>query len=257
MRLLLHMLLSWRRAPLTIAGCLLSFQALIRDWRTKWSEGTGGVSDAHFPFGFFQLNSCDRAGEEESRSKPPHLIPTNWSYQNPKNTPGYKDPLGSWKATTTSSACTAGQPRGTPCRGQGDGFPSVRWAFTQSLALRNTFQAVIVDTPSAYGSVHSPFKQPAGSRLARAGLAKIYNLSQFGAVDPAVASVKVQATWRLAVAVKLRKLGAKGIEPPRAAAGFELLCDDQVAARRSPHPPSPFCHSSRCFSSAGEGVSAF
>ena len=203
-----------------------SMQALVRDWRRNWSEGTGGASDAEFAFGWFQLNSCYRAGEEESRTTPPQLIPTNWSYQNPKLTSGHGE-FGEW-TPCGCAAVTPKPPRGTPCRGQGAGFPSVRWAFTQSLALRKTFQAVILDTPSAYGSVHSPYKQPAGSRLARAGLATIYNLSRFGAVEPRLASVQVQATWRLAIAIKLRGLGATGIEAPRAAAGFELLCSDMI-----------------------------
>ena len=34
-----------------------SFQAMIEDWRAKWVEGTGGVNDPAFPFGWAQLNS--------------------------------------------------------------------------------------------------------------------------------------------------------------------------------------------------------
>ena len=57
--------------------------------------GIDGASDAEFAFGWFQLNSCYRAGEEESRTTPPQLIPTNWSYQNPKLTSGHGE-FGEW-----------------------------------------------------------------------------------------------------------------------------------------------------------------
>lgn len=201
------------------------FQAMIQDWRRQWHNGTAGASDPEFAFGWIQLNSCNRAIAEESRTEPPVLLPTKWSYQNPAVVPGFADPLGEWKATTTSSSCTQGEPRGTPCKGQGDGFPSIRWAFTQSLELDNTFQAVIVDTPSAYGSVHSPFKQPVGSRLARAALAAIYHMKEFAASP----MVKAVAATAAAVEVTLDGLGVDGrIEPPRAAAGFELLGNDGI-----------------------------
>ena len=199
---------------------------MIRDWRDQWHIGTAGASDPAFGFGWVQLNSCDRAVWEESRTVPAVPVRTNWSYQNPAVDPGPSgdDPLGAWRPTSTTSSCKRGQPRGTPCRGQGDGFPSVRWAFTQSLVLKNTFQAVIVDTPSAYGSVHSPFKQPAGSRLARGALSTIYNMTGFD-TSPTVKHVALTAS--AGVVVTLTGLGAGGrIEPPRAAAGFELLCKD-------------------------------
>jgi hypothetical protein len=209
---------------------LCGFNAMIDDWREQWHVGTGGASDLAFPFGWLQLNSCFRAVWEESRTQPPVPIATNWSYQNPKVQPGaVDDPLGEWRPTQSTSSCSPSQPRGTPCRGQGDGFPSVRWAFTQSLARVNqSFQAVILDTPSAYGSVHSPFKQIAGSRLARAALATIYGLSD--GVSPfvtAVTRVVLDATSSV-VKVSLGGLGPGGIEPPRSAAGFELLCKDDV-----------------------------
>jgi hypothetical protein len=58
-------------------------------------------------------------------------------------------------------------------------FQSIRLAQTATLALENTFQAVIIDTPVQSGSVHSPYKQPVGSRLARGGLAVGYGLTQY------------------------------------------------------------------------------
>jgi hypothetical protein len=70
-------------------------------------------------------------------------------YINPSPaSPDASDPLGQWSA----------------------GFPSIRNAESQTLALANTFQAVIVDTPVASGSVHSPWKQQVGARMARGAL---------------------------------------------------------------------------------------
>ena len=173
-----------------------------------------------------QLNSCFRAGWEESRTTPPVPINTSsWAYSNPPVQPGDEDPLGSWRG---SQRCPCSMlpppqtcPRGTPCQGQGDGFPSVRWAFESALATENTFQATVLDTPSAYGSVHSPYKQPAGSRLARAALATAYGMPS---TNPTVAEVQVEATD---VVVKLAGLGSEGIEL-RSKTGFELLGADGV-----------------------------
>ena len=140
---------------------------------------------------------------------------------------GFEDPLGMWRATPPCPCEKASPPcpRGTPYQGQGDGFPSVRWAFTQSLALPNTFQAVALDTPSAYGSVHSPYKQPVASRLARAALAAVYGDAEHAAVSPHVVGVALVNT--VAVNVTLGGLGTPGIEL-RAPLGFELLCQDDV-----------------------------
>lgn len=128
-----------------------SFQAMVKDWRRKWYAGTSQATSPSFPMGWVQLNSCNRAVWEESRTTPAAPFPTNWSYDNPPAHPTEGDPLGAWRPVQPSTCTTC--PRGTPHRGQGDGFPSVRFAFTQSLALPNTFQAVVLDTPSAYGSV--------------------------------------------------------------------------------------------------------
>ena len=50
--------------------------------------------------------------------------------------------------------------------------------------MPKTFQAVIIDTPVASGSIHSPFKQPVGRRLARGALAVGYGMASAHAVDP-------------------------------------------------------------------------
>lgn len=119
-----------------------SFQAMIKDWRAKWSQGTNGLTDPDFPFGWAQLNS-------DGSAQPIPYPPVN-------NKSGFEDPLGAWNA----------------------GFPSIRLAEQNTLALPNTFQAVIIDTPVASGSVHSPYKQPAGARLVRGALATAYDTQQ-------------------------------------------------------------------------------
>merc|ERR1712060_497137 len=54
-----------------------------------------------------------------------------------------------------------------------------RWAQTQSLsAVPNSFQAVVLDTPSPSGAIHSCFKQQVGARLARGALAKAYGRNE-------------------------------------------------------------------------------
>ena len=36
-----------------------SFNAMIRDWRLKWHDGTGGTTDLTFPFGWSQVRSSE------------------------------------------------------------------------------------------------------------------------------------------------------------------------------------------------------
>jgi hypothetical protein len=116
---------------------------MITDWRAKWTAGTGGATDAEFPFGWSQLNSD---GNPYVWSDGATTAATNTS----------TDPLGKWSG----------------------GFRAIREAESQTLALANTFQAVIIDTPVTSGSVHSPFKQPAGDRLLRGALAVSYGMPQ-------------------------------------------------------------------------------
>ena len=120
-----------------------SFPAMITDWRSKWTEGTGGTTDPEFPFGWAQLNSNGRATVWRENSSEP-------------NQPGVQDPLGIWNS----------------------GFTGIRLAEDSTLALPNTFQAVILDTPVASGSIHSPYKQVPGDRLTRGALAVAYDQPQ-------------------------------------------------------------------------------
>jgi hypothetical protein len=48
----------------------------------------------------------------------------------------------------------------------------------QQASLPRTFMAVLLDTPVASGSIHSPFKQPAGDHLARGALDAAYGIPQ-------------------------------------------------------------------------------
>ena len=86
----------------------------------------------------------------------------------------------------------------------------------------------MLDTPSAYGSVHSPFKQPAGARLARAALAVAYNQSGYiGAdrVDPGVDSIAMDLDNQT-ITLRLKGLGKDGIElrgNNKGQTGFEVL----------------------------------
>jgi sialate O-acetylesterase len=116
---------------------------MIKDWRAKWTQGTSGNTDPEFAFGWAQLNSCSNA--------------THWIENATADpTPGLEDPFGMWNR----------------------GLQSIRLAQDATLALPSTFQAVILDTPVASGAIHSPYKQPAGARLARGALNLVYGSPQ-------------------------------------------------------------------------------
>ena len=53
-----------------------ALQSLVADWRQQWHAGTGGASDASFPFGWFQLNACNRAVWEVRNSMFPCFVLT-------------------------------------------------------------------------------------------------------------------------------------------------------------------------------------
>ena len=160
---------------------------MINDWRSKWSAGTGGTTDAAFPFGWSQLNSNSRAQV--------------WTLggTTPLNSRDPADPLGKWAA---------------------HGFQAIRLAEDETLALPNTFQAVILDTPMADGSIHSPYKQAAGSRLARGALATAYGTPQ---PYPTVASIALDSAGKN---VKLVLGGGGSGLVIRQQFGFEILGSD-------------------------------
>jgi len=124
---------------------LCSFPAMVKSWRQLWMQNSG--SSIEPAFGWVQLNSYGSPDGPRGHSGMPGGQPL-------RN--GSEDPLGAWSA----------------------GFPSIRWAQTQSLkAIANSFQAVVLDTPSPSGAIHSCFKQQVGSRLARGALATAYGRS--------------------------------------------------------------------------------
>jgi hypothetical protein len=148
-----------RPPTLTFPGRAFLFDcraaALIRDWREQWLAATDGATDEAFAFGWGQLNSCGGPAEVGCGYQ------TNWTagaLTPAVNTTLGQDPLGEWS-------------------GLGE-FCAVRLAQDKSLALPQTFQAIILDTPAASGSVHSPYKQAAGARLARGALATAYGYPQ-------------------------------------------------------------------------------
>lgn len=160
---------------------------MINDWRLKWHQGTNGQTDAVFPFGFAQL------GPEGTK-------------------PNFNQPLDDPRFGAYSNHF---------------GYAGLRWAQTAGYGyvpnplMPNTFMATIIDTPKPDGNVHTPFKQPAGSRLARAGLRVAYGLS-FDTSAPRVQSItRVQDS----IVVKLFQLGTGGLEI-RNKTGFEVLVND-------------------------------
>ena len=101
------------------------------------------------------------------------------------------------------------------------GFQSIRLAQSSTLALENTFQAVIIDTPVQSGSVHSPYKQPVGSRLARGGLAIGYGMTEYTEnANPVAQSATLSGT---SVTVTVAGTGASGLTVTTGSKGFEVL----------------------------------
>ena len=97
----------------------------------------------------------------------------------------------------------------------------IRYAQDNTLAsVANTFQAVIIDTPVASGSIHSPFKQPVGRRLARGGLAVAYGMQGLHEVHPYVQTATLSGG---SVLIKIGGLSSDGITATVGSYGFEVL----------------------------------
>lgn len=176
---------------------------MIADWREKWLHGTDGQTDATFPFGFVQLNSVGNAT----------------TYDNPPAATG-NDPF-------------------SPIFG----YAGLRWSqtagygYVPNARMPNVFMATSVDTPDrpfpftgingvfdAGFNVHSPFKQPTSSRLARAGLVVAYgvNSSVVDTVGPLPLDVSpVSANGD--VVVTLQAIGDAGGIELHSTQGFETL----------------------------------
>jgi len=176
-----------------------SFPAMIEDWRAKWHALTDNATARHFPFGWAPLqcaglsapqptvqcaSPCDQAQLNSDGTGRQDY--TNRTF-NPPHPPAN---CGRGCAPACSGECLGAAaarrfcrpPEGPPRRmsrdvsgtrrvgryhewgDYGNGFTGLRYAQSAALRVRNTFQAVIIDTPVASGSIHSPFKQPVGLR---------------------------------------------------------------------------------------------
>jgi len=180
-----------------------SFPAMIEDWRAKWHALTDNATARQFPFGWAQLNS-DGTGRQDY---------TNRTF-NPLHPPAN---CGRGCAPACSSECLG---RYHEWGDYGNGFTGLRYAQSAALRVRNTFQAVIIDTPVASGSIHSPFKQPVGRRLARGALAVAYGRKELHAADPVATGAVLRAG---AVEISVGGLGRGGLMAAIGARGFEVL----------------------------------
>eukprot|EP00051_Salpingoeca_urceolata_P010217 m.124636 g.124636 ORF g.124636 m.124636 type:complete len:129 (-) comp16626_c0_seq2:351-737(-) len=72
-------------------------------------------------------------------------------------------------------------------------------------------------------SVHSPYKQPVGQRLARGGLSVAYGMHDVAAVAPVAVSAAIQGT---SVVVQLGGVGPGGLTVHQGAQGIEVLGGD-------------------------------
>jgi len=148
----------------------------------------GGATDANFPFGFVQLNSYGAPDGPRAHPKAAAAPLNN----------GTADPFGTWAP----------------------GFPSLRWAQTQSLGVvPNSFQAVVLDTPSPSGAIHSCFKQAVGARLARGALATAYGRTHLQS-NAALGTARRSGDNEVVVSVVGNVGGALDVRSPL---GFEVL----------------------------------
>ena len=107
------------------------------------------------------------------------------------------------------------------------GFPGIRWAqsagygYNPNPAQPNTFQAVILDTPASDGGIHSPFKEAAGARLARASLVQAYGRKDITPV-PVLGGVSARTTAGT-VTVAIKNSGKGVVLHTDGSVGFEAL----------------------------------
>ena len=173
---------------------------MIADWRQQWHASTGGQTDKTFPFGFVQLNSIGNGSV----------------YDNPVDPSDNADNLS-----------------------PSFGYAGLRWSqstthgYAPNPAQPNVFMATSLDTPDkpfAYTgingvhdpgfNVHSPYKQPVGARLARAGLVHAYGES-LDTASPYFSSVTKNGSNAI---VTFSDCGSPGVVlPPSTTRGFEIL----------------------------------
>lgn len=179
-------------------GYNCSFPALVSDWRAKWHEGTDGASALDAPFGWVQLNSFGAAARYGVDVP---VAPASLNEYGPFN---------AWAP----------------------GFPGIRLAQATTLALPRSFMAVVLDTPVRSTSVHSPYKQEVGARLARGALSVAYGMASAAAVSPVAHSARLVAgAAGQSVEVVVGGVGAAGLIVTSAVQGFEVLgiCSDDPA----------------------------
>ena len=186
------------------------FPAMIDDWRDKWHLYTDGQTGRHFPFGWAQLNADAPIHDEAWKVK------ESYSARNYTFLEDCDDTKECWDECTTD------------CMGHlhewAGAFPGIRLAQHNALArVENSFMAVTIDTPGS--SVHSPYKQPVGRRLARGALAVRYGLTQHHEVFPKLKSAKLEggAAKERAVVITLDGVGKQGLTVIDGAPGFQVL----------------------------------
>lgn len=177
-----------------------TFPAMIRAWRRAWHEGTGGITDPLFPFGFVQLGpvGCTCQPGHTGCVCPPAAVGTGFS-------------LVRWSQTASVG-------------------------HVPNAAMPNTFMAVAMDLPdegSPWGTVHFRDKAVVGHRLALAALSSVYHVHVSG-TGPIIAAVRPQATMNnarhtIVATVTFREDGPLPA-PLRTSAGFQFGFADPVTS---------------------------
>ncbi|EOD38950.1 hypothetical protein EMIHUDRAFT_460424 [Emiliania huxleyi CCMP1516] len=182
-----------------------SFPAMIEDWRAKWHALTDNATARHFPFGWAPLQ-C--AGLSAPQPTVQCASPCDQAQLNSDGTGRQDYTNRTFNPPHPPANC--GRGCAPACSGEyhewgdyGNGFTGLRYAQSAALRVRNTFQAVIIDTPVASGSIHSPFKQP-----------------ELHAVDPIATGAVLRAG---AVEISVGGLGRGGLMAEIGARGFEVL----------------------------------
>jgi sialate O-acetylesterase len=194
-----------------------SFPAMVKDWRAKFHAGTDGAASGDFPFGYVQINGLGNASTYPAEGTP--------------NDPsmGAVRHSNSLQTRTLTSRPLCGQ------FGQWErSFPAIRYVQTLALtALKEekgaVFMSVALDTPVRSGSVHSPFKQPVASRLARVCLAEAYGMSTYAEVYPWAASASTAPGNESQLLIQVNGVGPGGLFFVPDAPGFEVLVPTAAA----------------------------
>jgi sialate O-acetylesterase len=164
------------------------FQALVRDWRLKWSAAEG-ATDAAFPFGFVQLAGwCNGSGANCDQAN--------------------------WTDAATAVAWTRWA-------------QTAQLGYAPSPRLPNTFMAVsidLADPASPFFDIHPRNKQAVGARLSLGALALVYGQPlEYRGPEPR--SVQFHRGTNGSTSVRLEYAHADGglvWLPAPAVVGFEL-----------------------------------